>query len=284
MHDNLSIAGKLAGRLPGLLLDAEKVAQSFMKGVHGRRRTGLGETFWQFRPYAPGDSRRDIDWKQSAKRGEPFIRQLEWEASQTLWLWRDASESMDFTSAKGHPSKRDCAEVLLLALAMLALDGGEQVSLLGTDLAPQTHHDSIRRIAETLPRQTQLTTQGRMIAAKAQVILFSDFYFPPEQIAEFCGTLADRQVSGMLVQLCDPAERSLSFNGRVRFQDMESPGESLTIPQVESIRTAYEEKFAAHSESIAAAARAGGWGFKSFSTDVPQETIIAALYDALAVK
>ena len=75
-HKNLENAERLAGGLPGLLLEADKVAHTFMKGVHGRRRVGLGESFWQFRSYQPGDQRRDIDWRQTAKRGEAFVRSL----------------------------------------------------------------------------------------------------------------------------------------------------------------------------------------------------------------
>src|ERR1035437_10591865 len=98
---NLSRAGQMAGSL-GLLLEAEKVAHSFMKGVHGRRRVGTGEAVWQFRPWQPGDARRDIDWRQTAKRDEAFVRQTEWEAAQTVWLYRDASASMDFGIKKDY--------------------------------------------------------------------------------------------------------------------------------------------------------------------------------------
>ena len=110
-RDVLSHAGILAGNLPGLLLEAEKVAHSFMRGVHGRRRVGTGEAFWQFRPWQPGDARRDIDWRQTAKNDQAFVRQMEWEASQTVWMHRDASKSMNFRSEKKFFSKKDYAEL-----------------------------------------------------------------------------------------------------------------------------------------------------------------------------
>ncbi|TAL27888.1 MAG: DUF58 domain-containing protein, partial [Alphaproteobacteria bacterium] len=62
-YETLSKAEKIAGNLPGLLLEADKVAHTFMKGLHGRRRVGQGETFWQFRQYQHGDQPRDIDWR-----------------------------------------------------------------------------------------------------------------------------------------------------------------------------------------------------------------------------
>ena len=44
-------AATLAARLPSLVVAAKQIAQSVMHGVHGRRRAGPGETFWQFRQF-----------------------------------------------------------------------------------------------------------------------------------------------------------------------------------------------------------------------------------------
>ncbi len=278
-RDTLGSAGQLAGHLPGLLLSAEKVAQSFMRGVHGRRRVGSGEAFWQFRPYQPGDSRRDIDWRQTAKRDQAFVRQTEWEAAQTIWMYRDASESMHFGSKKYY------ADILLLALGMVLLSGGEQVSLLGTDLPPQTGYASIERIYESLARQSHLAESGRPVAAKSQVILISDFYFPIDALASFCESLAARNVEGLLVQIFDPAEQTLPYTGRIRFQDIENASASaLDIPEVAAIRVAYEQRFIAHQQNLAELAKRLGWKFEKFNTDIKLETVIAQLYDGLSVQ
>ncbi|MDA0998696.1 MAG: DUF58 domain-containing protein, partial [Proteobacteria bacterium] len=109
-------AEALAAHLPPLMVAAERVANTVSQGVHGRRRVGQGETFWQFRRYEPGDSVQRVDWRQSAKNDPVFIRETEWEAAQSVWLWRDGSESMSFTSGTGHSSKRERAELLLMAL------------------------------------------------------------------------------------------------------------------------------------------------------------------------
>ncbi|MBI1216514.1 MAG: DUF58 domain-containing protein [Alphaproteobacteria bacterium] len=285
-HDAAIIAAeKLAGGLPGLLLEAEKVAHTFMKGVHGRRRVGQGESFWQFRNYQPGDARREIDWRQSAKRDEAFVRQMEWEASQTLWLYRDASASMEFRGYKNLPTKKEFAEVLLLALAIVALNGGEQVSLLGTALGPQTHYNAIRRICEALPGQTEMMETTRPVSARSEAVLLSDFYFPVEKLSAFCSKLALRGVRGCLVQVYDPAEESLPYKGRVRFQDIEAPdGGSVIIPQVEAVREEYAARYKAHRDAVAAAARSWGWKFMTVSTAQEPQATLAALYDELAAK
>src|SRR3954468_15807650 len=108
-------AEQLAAVLPPLLVDAERVASTIVQGVHGRRRVGQGEAFWQFRRYQPGDSTSRIDWRQSARGQAVFIRENEWEAAQSVWLWRDGSASMRYRSARELPEKRARAALLLAA-------------------------------------------------------------------------------------------------------------------------------------------------------------------------
>ena len=91
-------ADALGAALPPLLVAAERLASTVALGVHGRRKSGMGETFWQFRRYAQGDARNAIDWRQSAKSQYLFVREREWEAAETVWFWRDGSSSMDFAS------------------------------------------------------------------------------------------------------------------------------------------------------------------------------------------
>src|SRR5919198_4393785 len=82
---------QLAATLPPLLVAAERVASTVAQGVHGRRRVGQGDSFWQFRQYEPGDSAARIDWRESAKSQRLYVRETEWEAAQSVWLWRDGS-------------------------------------------------------------------------------------------------------------------------------------------------------------------------------------------------
>ncbi len=273
-------AEKLAGGTPPLLLHAEKLAQSFMRGAHGQRKAGAGEAFWQFRPYQQGDSTRDIDWRKTARSDETFIRQKEREIIQVLWLYRDGTESMNFRSAKSLPTKKEYAEVLLLALSMVALDGGERVGLLGTDLAPQTGYASARRIFDFLPRQN-FFSEGAAVASGSRSMMMSDFYFPLEETIRFCESLALRHVRGTLVQVFDPEEEGFSFQGRIKFQDMEG-GETLTLSQAESVREEYRNNFLTHQRALADLAQSLGWNFHAVSTQAPLEKTFATLYHDMA--
>src|SRR5262249_17436494 len=114
-------AEQAAAALPPLLVAAERGAATVAPGVHRRRRVGRGETCWQFRQYEPGGAATRIDWRESAKSQRLYVRETEWEAAQSVWLWRDASRSMSYSSAEylpgaTWPSKRDRAELLLVAL------------------------------------------------------------------------------------------------------------------------------------------------------------------------
>ena len=115
-------AEQLAAPLPPLLVAAERVAATVAQGVHGRRRVGSGETFWQFRRYQSGDPAAAIDWRQSAKSQRLFVRETEWEAAQSVWLWRDASPSMRYRSRAARAEKIERASLLALALAVLGID------------------------------------------------------------------------------------------------------------------------------------------------------------------
>ena len=141
--------------MPPLLVAAERVAANVAQGVHGRRRVGQGETFWQFRQYMPGDAASRIDWRESAKSQRLYIRETEWEAAQSVWLWRDASASMDYSSAgyiagADWPTKRDRAELLLVALASLLVRGGERLTLLGSGMAPLSGRIALSRVVELI--------------------------------------------------------------------------------------------------------------------------------------
>ena len=84
LHGN---AGQLADPLGALLLAADRLAQNALMGGHGRRRSGVGEDFWQYRPYQPQqDTLRAIDHRRSGKSDGYFVRQQEWRTAQSLQI------------------------------------------------------------------------------------------------------------------------------------------------------------------------------------------------------
>jgi len=277
-------AERLGGALPPLLVAADRVAQTVAQGVHGRRRVGQGESFWQFRRYEPGDSTTSIDWRQSAKSQAVFVREREWEAAQSVWLWRDASPSMDYASGAELVTKRERADLLLLATAALLVRGGERVTMLGSGQLPSTGRAGFNRVADIVLNDEPGTESLPIVAPlprAAHIALFGDFLSDVEEFRRLVTGYAARGVRGQIVQILDPAEESLPFTGRVRFAGYEGEGETL-MGRVESVRLGYRDRLAAHREAIGDIARRAGWGFVLHHTDSPPQTALLPLYTAMA--
>lgn len=275
-------AEQLAGRLPALLVAAERVAYAVAPGVHGRRRVGQGETFWQYRDYEPGDRPQLIDWRQTAKSDRIFVRQSEWEAAQSVWLWRDASASMDWRSAPGLPSKRERAEVLLLALSILLVQGGERVGLAGLDRYPSNSRHAPGRLALTLTQPSgTLPLPLEALPRHAALVLFGDFLDPVPELARALGHYVERGVKGTLVQVVDPAEVTLPYRGRTRFEGTEGERPWL-LSRAESVRNAYQRRLAEHQAALQDACRRLGWMLLTHHSDRPATEGLLSLYGALA--
>ena len=274
----------LAAGLPPLLVAAERVAATVSQGVHGRRRVGQGETFWQFRHYHSGDSAQLIDWRQSAKSQSVFVRETEWEAAQSVWLWRDASPSMKYRSGPGLPTKEERADLLLLALASLLVRGGEHVALLGTGVMPGSGRAALTRLAATVAGN-RLPTAGLPAAEPlprhAGVVLMGDLLSPLGEVGGVVDGFVADGVRGHLLQVLDPAEETLPFAGRVRFEGMEDDGEVI-VGRVEAVRDEYHAVLDAHRRGLAALARSAGWTFATHRTDRPPEAALLGLFLALS--
>ncbi len=278
-------AQELGATLPALLVAAERVAAVVWQGVHGRRRVGPGETFWQFRPYQSGDAAQAVDWRQSARTDRLFVREREWSVTQTVWLWYDSSPSMAWSSHPNLPQKRERSQILLLALAGLLLRGGERVGLLGDVDPPSWGRPTLSRLGRTVERGDLPHAGGlpppAALTRHATIVLIGDFLSPLPMIEERLRAIAAAGLRGHLLQVLDPAEEALPFEGRIRFEGMEGEG-SLVIRRAEDIRQAYVERLAEHRAGLADLTRGLGWSFATHRTDVPPQVPLLALHGLLA--
>jgi uncharacterized protein (DUF58 family) len=283
-------AEALGSRLPPLLVAARRVAATVAQGVHGRRRVGQGDSFWQFRPYSSGDPVNRIDWRQSARSGrEPpegwLVRQTEWDAAQTVYLWRDGSASMGWRSRAVTSDKRERASVLLLALASLLLRGGERVAVIRPGGRPVSGRFGLDRVLEELDqaRDDDDLPPRFPLPRHAQVVLFGDFLSPLERIQETIARMSAVPVTGYLMQVLDPAETTLPYDGRIRFQGLQGERDTL-VPRVENIRDTYRDRLRRQQEGLAAICSAAGFGFGVHRTDHSPETALLSLYTALGAQ
>src|SRR6478672_9860560 len=107
----------LAATMPRLILEARRVAATVIHGLHGRRRAGSGENFWQYRRFVSGEAASRVDWRRSARDDNLYVREQEWEAAHTVWIWPDRSPSMAFASPLVWETKFDRALIIAFALA-----------------------------------------------------------------------------------------------------------------------------------------------------------------------
>jgi uncharacterized protein (DUF58 family) len=278
-------ARALGQRVPPLLVAAERVAMSLRPGLHGRRRFGTGDAFWQFRRYQPDDPASRIDWRQTARAGAPFVRETEWEAAQTVWLWRDGSAAMGWRSRRDLPTKRERASLLLLALSVALDRAGELTAILGGDVRPSSGAAALARQAAILEREggsgDAVPPPDPAPKARSSLVAIGDLLAPADAIVRAIDGFASRGIRGHLLQVVDPAEEDLPYAGRVRF---EAPGgdAALVVPRVEPLRDAYRARLAAHRVAIMAAATLAGWSFAIHRTDAPAEAGLARLWTDLS--
>jgi uncharacterized protein (DUF58 family) len=276
-----SEAATLAARLPSLVVAAKQIAQSVMYGVHGRRRAGPGENFWQFRPFISGEPTTGIDWRRSAREDRAYVREREWEAAHTVWLWVDRSASMRFASPLAQASKIERGVVLGLAAADLLVRGGERVGLLGLT-RPVASRDVIERFAEAIALDERLTSEqaplpgAEPLRAHSKAVLIGDFLSEEEAVRRAIATLSAQGAEGHMLMIVDPIEETFPFQGHTEFIGADR-AMRLRAPRAQGLRQEYLKRLARHREALREACLARGWSFAIHRTDRPASEALLAL-------
>lgn len=276
--ETMARARSRAALIPDLLVEARRVANSVFAGWHGRRKRGPGEDFWQFRHYVTGENMSDIDWRRSARDDSLYVRDREWQATHMIWLWVDESPSMLFKSDFALVAKQSRALVLAFAMAELLARSGERLGWLGLT-RPILSRYAADRLGQALmqaPPQSELPN-GDGLRSFSDIILFSDFLGPHDRLAATLQSYARRGARGHLVQIVDPVEETFPYAGRVEFTDPET-GTRITAGSAQGLKDDYSALFAAHTESVAALARAIGWTHTLHRTDRPASRTLVSLH------
>ncbi|HMB11085.1 DUF58 domain-containing protein [Saliniramus sp.] len=272
-------AQDLAARLPRLVLEARRVAGTLAHGIHGRRRAGPGETFWQFRPFSSGEPASRIDWRRSGRDDRLYVREREWEAAHSVHLWIDRSASMAFGSELAMVPKCDRAVVLGLALAESFVEAGERVGMMG-----QAPPRAVRRIAERFaeiladPRGINLTDMPprTALAPHDEALIVSDCLSPAEEWDACIEAIAARGARGHVLMIVDPVEESFPFAGQAMLEDPEA-GLRLRVGDAASWGAQYRTRIARHRDALEAATRRRGWTLTIHRTDRPASEVALRL-------
>ncbi len=277
----------LADAMPDLMVEAKHLASSLIAGIHGRKRAGAGQSFWQFRQYGSGDASSRIDWRRSARGDALYVREMEWESAHTVRLSVDMSSSMRFASPEAREPKRDRAVVMALALTAMLTKGGERVGLIGGE-RPKTGDTAITNMAlELVTRDSDKSGKHRwsdMTAVKPRedVIILSDFLFDADSRNRLVEQLISRGARAHLVQIVDPVEEAFPFKGRMRFEPLDRHSSAIIAGRAESWQERYQNLFRAFTDDLRHIARAHGWSHTISHTDRPASLPLLSLHEALA--
>lgn len=270
--------------LPPLTLPANRLAISAGRGAHGQRKSGPGDSFWQYRPFVTGDTVSDIDWRRSARSDTHYVRQNEWETTQNVWLWCDSSASMRYRSKGQAETKLDRAITLALGAAILLAEGGERIGYLGSHMKPGGGNQAVRRVMEAIQldrfSETPAVPEPGKIGRFSHVIIFGDFLDSEQAIRDRLATLAAHRVYGHLVHITDPAEEDFPFSGRVNFEGMEREA-SVMVSRAESVRGDYRRRMTAWRATLLALSRSMDWSYIHHTTDRPSHLALLGLMNAL---
>lgn len=279
-------AEKIGGSLPPLLAEAERLAMTVAFGVHGRKRAGIGESFWQYRQAMPGDVLTSVDWRRSGRSDQLYIREKEWEAAQTVSIWADNAQAMDYKGPKATYTKRERARLLALALAVLLVKAGERVSLLASDAAqPRTGEAQLRRMALALAAERADRTDfgappHARYTASGKAVFLSDFMGARGEVFPALSYAAERNVSGCFLQIVDDSEEEFPFDGRTIFRSVGGTVEFET-DRARALKDAYKERLAERRDALRDMTRRTGWRFQIHRTSESPRTALLWLYMAI---
>jgi uncharacterized protein (DUF58 family) len=272
-------ARSLAETMPRLILEARRIAATVIHGLHGRKRAGPGENFWQYRRFTSGEPARRVDWRRSARDDTLYVREQEWEAAHTVWIWPDRSPSMTFTSRLAQESKLDRTLVVAFALAEVLVHAGERVGMPGL-MRPSGSRNVLDKMANAIvhdPAERASLPAAFAPSALTEIVLVSDFWSPIAEVRKTLSQLSITGAHGHTVQVVDPAEETFPYSGRIEFIEPEG-GQSIVTGRAENWKAEYVERVASHRAAIRAETDKLGWSFAIHRTDRPATELLLALH------
>lgn len=284
--DALGRSRQRAALIPELIVEARRIANTVIAGWHGRKKRGIGEHFWQYRPYTEGETLARIDWRRSARDDQTYVRDLEWEAAHTAWIWCDESPSMLYQSTHARISKEHRAMVLAFSLAELLARGGERVGYPGL-LKPAMARNGAERLAAALSADANIRAGASpsrppldMVQRFSDIILISDFLEPVAETETLIEEIANRGARAHLIEVLDPAEEVFPYSGRTEFTDPET-GQRITAGRAEQWAQAYRDLHAARREALASHCARLGWSYTVSHTDALASEALLGVYGHL---
>jgi uncharacterized protein (DUF58 family) len=279
-------------KIGGLDLRARLIVEGLTAGQHRSPYQGISIEFAQHRPYVQGDDIRHVDWKVLGKTDKVYLKQYIEETNLHLIVVVDASQSMGFGTVRGTDgetwTKYDHATAIAAALAYLTIQQQDSVGLaifdqqLSRYFKPSNTPGQWRLITQELqqiPRWNKTNT-GKVLDQLAEklnhrslIVLLSDFFDDVENLKAGLRHLRYKKHEVIAFQVLDPAEIEFPFEDVTLFKGLEEAGDLLTEPR--SLRQAYLEQLAAHTEAIRKLCRGVKVDFNRVNTGEPLDVTLS---------
>jgi uncharacterized protein (DUF58 family) len=279
---------QVLARIDNLELVARTVVEGFITGLHRSPFLGFSIDFAEHRAYMPGDDIRRIDWRVYGRTDRHYVKEFEADTNTDFLLLFDISRSMDF--ATDGLSKFDYGRFLGASLSYFSHQQRDRVGLVTFDediveyVPPSAKHMDI--VLHMLDRarpagrgsfRKPMEKVAELTRRKGLVVLVSDCYEDPEEIANSLAKLQFRGNDVVVFHLLDPAEVSLPFQKAVHFEDMESGEEMPVVP--DRIREKYTNQVTDHVRELSRRLRAHRIDYTMVDTSTPLDY---ALFEYLA--
>lgn len=280
----LAQADKTFAYLPiNLRLEIEKVSQGLAEfGPRKLRRRGIGTEFYEARDFRrESDDPRKINARLSARAGRPIMVEKEAEIRQHFYLWRDGSGSMDFKSEDGLYTKKETAEIMMLALAKHLAKNEEMIGLVdgqGSYRGGRAPDAMAQQLDQVTVVAGDWPALHRKFPRHSTVVLFSDFFIGADALRENLQHLSSRSLDGYLVMVLDPQELDFDFKGNIEFEGFEGEGVQDPGDKAESLRAAYQKEMKKEIEDVRNVAQEKGFTFILQRSDKPPVEGLLELY------
>lgn len=284
-------------RLGTLELRAKMIVEGVMSGAHKSPFQGYSVEFAQHRPYVAGDDLRHLDWKVYGRSDKLHLKQYQQETNLDLVVMVDASGSMDFGSrsfeeasgvgrgvspdGRSYWSKFDHATAIGAALSYMALRQGDRTGLVvfaeevmamvKRSSAMGTWRQIVGALSTHPPPTNKPTNMARVmdqvlgkLTNRCLVALVSDLYVDPEDYRTAIARLRHRRHDLIVMQVIDERERTLDLNEAAPFEGLE--GEERVKVDPRAIRSAYQQVFQEHLETIERITRSLGFDYQRVNT------------------
>ena len=235
--------------------------------------TGSSLEFQDYRPYAPGDDLRHVDWAAYARSETLAVRLYREEVAPRIDLVIDVSRSMAVTDAKHRAYGQ-----LLGVLACASTNTAAHTRIVTTAAAapqPLQVPEDIERFLDCGAGHSALEESHLPLRRRSLRIVVSDFLFPHDaddlvlRLARDCALLS-------LVQLTLRDEAEPAAAGGHRLVDVEGKGELDLVLDAAAVRE-YRARFSRLRLGLSVAARRVGARFAYVVAETPVRDVARGL-------